>query len=239
MRTRGQRFERRQAGPPSPHRRGWPHHASTALRVGGAAEELRVRVDACKPVVWRAGSPDSSRAATPCISCICGCPLRTWPWRASRSGFEREGTTYPRKPSDDGSTAADTTSSRCTGRWRMRGVSTMPQDPQGTRRRRRLGPVAECTHHGIEHEVEVLACALRQKATSSWLWPSNAIESATLRRNRPLVSGSVSSRRKRNASVALRARFTPSPSSGNLRAACTNRLAGRIHSVSDQSADTA
>ena len=70
--------------------------------------------------------------------------------------------------------------------------------------------------------------------------PSNGIGSASVQPKSPLGLGSVSSRRKRNASVALRARPTPSASAGNVRAACTNRFAsGRIHAIADQSADAA
>ena len=68
--------------------------------------------------------------------------------------------------------------------------------------------------------------------TSSRLWPSNRIGSATLRQNRLLVSGSVSSRRNRNASVTLRACSTPSASSRNVRAGWTNKLASGVSTPS-------
>ena len=43
-------------------------------------------------------------------------------------------------------------------RWRA------PQDPQGLRRRSKFSAAAERTQHGIEHQVEILADVLCQKA---------------------------------------------------------------------------
>src|SRR5438874_1045324 len=65
----------------------------------------------------------------------------------------------------------------------------------------------------------------QSRSTSMRPQPSKGIGNSAFKRNLPAVSASVSNRRKRNASVALRARAGLSASDGGTTAAWTNSIA--------------